>query len=121
MICAYMYSRSALPARLVLVGRGVAQGEHVPPYDKHSIAVRGADGALYAGAAVWTDSSLELQADVAQGITAAAFADGGAAGGGGAPGPEVSYGVGVHYGPLKCELVRHRGEKKVHFGMVGFP
>ena len=30
-------------------------------------------------------------------------------------------GVGVHYGPLKCELVRHRGEKKVQFGMVGFP
>ena len=112
--------KGVLPARLVLVGRGVAQGADVPSYDKHSLAVRGANGALFFGANCWADTSVELQADLAQGITAAAFADGGLSSAT-ARRPELSCGVGVHYGPLKCELVRHRGEKKVQFGMVGFP
>ena len=61
-------------------------------------------------------ASRTSQADVAQGITAAAFADAGAAD---FSAPEVAVGVGVHYGPLKCELVKHRGERKIQFGMVG--
>ena len=112
--------KGVLPARLVIVGRGVAQGADVPSYDKHSLAVRGANGALFFGAPCWADTSIELQVDLAQGITAAAFADGGLSSAT-ARQPELSCGVGVHYGPLKCELVRHRGERKVQFGMVGFP
>ena len=103
----------SLRANVQVVAQSAA---YVPQHERHSVAVRGASGAIFSNGPGWCGVSAEVHRKLPSELVGTLFVDGAVSAAAGAP-AVGSCGAGLLVGPLNIELVRYQAKNKVVLGL----